>query len=78
MSQEQPKVIAETFEPTKVWHPIKLINESRGQAYTIQSKMGWTEIVRDVLQDGTLPSSICALVNGRIKSANGWRCEFLD
>ena len=67
----------ETFKPTEEWRVFKLINDKLGIAHTINEKMGWTEIAREVLQDGTPPSSICALVNGRYKTTNGWRCEHL-
>lgn len=67
----------EVFEPTEKWRPFRLINEKLKIAHTINERMGWTEIAREVLQDGTPPSSICALVNGRYKTTNGWRCEHL-
>jgi len=68
---------AEILEPADSWRPFKLINDRSRIAYTIHEEMGWTEIVREVLKDNTPPSSICALVRGRYKTANGWRCEHL-
>jgi hypothetical protein len=68
----------ERLEPSANWRSFKLINDRVGIAHTIHERMGWTEIVREVLKDDTPPSSVCALVKGRYKTANGWRCEFLD
>jgi hypothetical protein len=68
----------EFIEPVNDWRPFKLINDRARIAHTIHAKMGWTEIAREVLKDNTPPSSICALVRGRYKTTNGWRCEFLD
>jgi hypothetical protein len=87
-SMNSPAVQVEYFEPVAnakpysksdglPWRPIKLINDSRGVAYTIHARMRWTDIVREVLQDNTNSSNLAKLVRGECKMINGWRCEFL-
>jgi hypothetical protein len=74
-------VEVEHFEPTPGpqdnWRPIKLINDQKGVAYTIKARIGWTEIVRHLLQDNTNPSNLAKLIRGNCKQVNGWRCEYL-
>jgi hypothetical protein len=77
IATQQQTVITETFTPKNEWKPIKLINEQKGIAHTILAKMKWADIVRDVLQDNTDSSALAALVRGKRKSINGWRCEHL-
>jgi hypothetical protein len=74
-------VEVEHFEPVSTplehWKPVKLINDRKGVAYTIKQKLGWTDIVRHLLQDNTNPSNLAKLIRGECKQTNGWRCEYL-
>jgi hypothetical protein len=74
---EHEGVITEVFTPKQAWQPIKLINEERGVAHTILVKMRWSDIARKILQDHTDASALSALVKGKRKTINGWRCEYL-
>jgi hypothetical protein len=75
--EAKPAYIIEKFEPKSDWRPFKLINEKRGIACTVLEEMRWADIARDLLQDGTDSSALAAMVRGKRKSINGWRCEHL-
>ena len=70
-----PKYIRETFFTYSTWRPFKLINQERGIQFAILTKLSPTEIVRDLLRDGTLSSNLGRVLRNERGSTNGWRYE---